>query len=125
MLNGVQPFVQRLIETWRPYMSALLLIHPTVHALYYSGLGDFILGPDGKMRRRVEREIAPYLFTGVQILHKRLFDRCPAPPFSLNVLYDRAETAGRLYGVVHDGEWMHVGTVDAITRIEGRLKLLI
>ncbi|PPR18999.1 MAG: D-glycero-alpha-D-manno-heptose 1-phosphate guanylyltransferase [Alphaproteobacteria bacterium MarineAlpha9_Bin7] len=125
MLNGVQPFVQRLMETWRPYMSALLLIHPTVHAPYYSGLGDFILGSDGKMRRRVEREIAPYLFTGVQILHKRLFDRCPAPPFSLNVLYDRAETAGRLYGVVHDGEWMHVGTVDAITRIEGRLKLLI
>ena len=123
VLSGLKPFVQRLIETWRPYMDALLLVHPTVHASYYSGLGDFTLSSDGKMRRRIEREIAPYLFTGVQILHKRLFDRCPAPPFSLNVLYDRAEAAGRLYGVVHDSEWMHVGTVDAITHIEGSLKL--
>tara|TARA_B100000315_G_C14538251_1_gene569524 strand:- start:217 stop:915 length:699 start_codon:yes stop_codon:yes gene_type:complete len=125
VLNGVKPFVQRLVETWRPHMDALLLVHPTVHASYYGGLGDFVLGSDGKMHRRVEREIAPYVFTGVQILHQRLFDRCPTTPFSLNVLYDRAEAVGRLYGVVHDGEWMHVGTVDAITLIEDRLKLLI
>ncbi|SVE55922.1 uncharacterized protein METZ01_LOCUS508776, partial [marine metagenome] len=59
------------------------------------------------------------------ILHQRLFDRCPTTPFSLNVLYDRAEAVGRLYGVVHDGEWMHVGTVDAITQIESHPKLLI
>ena len=29
--------------------------------------------------------------------------------FSLNALYDRAIAAGRLHGLVHDGQWFHVG----------------
>ena len=125
VLNGIQPLVRRMIETWRPDMNALLLVHPTVRAFGYSGLGDFILEPDGRMRRRIEREIAPYLFTGVQILHTSLFDNCPNPPFSLNVIYDRAQSTSSLYGIVHDGEWMHIGTIDAIAHVESHLKSLI
>ena len=65
---------------------------------------------DGYARRRRERAIAPYLFAGVQILHPRLFKDAPDGAFSLNLLYDRAEEAERLRGIVHDGEWYHVGT---------------
>ena len=124
ILNGEQPVVRRMIEAWRPHMDALLLVHPTVCAFGYSGLGDFIIHPNGQIRRRTEREIAPYLFAGVQLLHRRLFDKPPNPPFSLNVIYDRAQTAGGLYGLVHDGEWMHIGTVDAMTRSENHLESL-
>ena len=125
MLNGIQPLVRRMIETWHPDMNALLLVYPTVRAFGYNGLGDFILKPDGRMRRRVEREVAPYLFTGVQILRASLFDNCPNPPFSLNVIYDRAQSTSNLYGIVHDGEWMHIGTIDAMASIESHLKSLI
>ena len=122
ILNGIQPLVRRMIETWHPDMNALLLVYPTVRAFGYNGLGDFILKPDGRMRRRVEREVAPYLFTGVQILRASLFDNCPNPPFSLNVIYDRAHSTSNLYGIVHDGEWMHIGTIDAMENIESHLK---
>ena len=124
VLNGKQPVVSRMIETWHPHMDALLLVHPTERAFGYSGLGDFIVHPDGQMRRRAKEEIAPYLFAGIQVLHRRLFDKPPTPPFSLNVIYDRAQTAGRLYGLVHDGEWMHVGTADAVTQSENYLESL-
>jgi MurNAc alpha-1-phosphate uridylyltransferase len=72
----------------------------------------------GYASRRQESAIAPFLFAGVQILHPRLFENTPDEPFSLNLLYDRAEEAGRLRGIVHDGEWYHVGTPEQRERAE-------
>ena len=124
LLNGVQHFIRRMREVWRPHMLALLLVHPTVRSFGYNGFGDFMLDPDGKMRRRNEMEVAPYLFTGVQILHRDLFDNCPSPPFSLNKIYDRAQSTDGLYGIVHDGAWMHVGTLNAVASVDSHLSLL-
>lgn len=91
-------------------MDALLLLMPTIGAIGYWGMGDFGMAPDGRLTRRDERCVAPFVFTGVQILHPRLFAGCAVEPFSLNRLYNRAQEAGRLYGLRHQGDWMDVGT---------------
>ena len=125
VLDGVRPALDRLARAWREAaMDALLLVHPTVRAFGYTGPGDYVVSPDGALRRRGEREIAPCLFTGVQILHPRLFDACPEGPFSLNLMFDRAETARRLYGVVHDGAFLHIGTPAALADAERYLREL-
>jgi MurNAc alpha-1-phosphate uridylyltransferase len=95
-------------------MDALLLLYPTVRAVAYYGMGDYMCDPLGRLRRRREREVAPFIFTGAQILHPRLFEDAPDGAFSLNRLYDRAEEAGRLYAIVHDGDWLDVGTMDRL-----------
>jgi MurNAc alpha-1-phosphate uridylyltransferase len=119
LLNGPHPILPRLASCWDDEkMDGLLLLHSTVEAFGYEGKGDFCAEPDGRLTRRPEMEIAPWLFTGVQILHPRLFEGAPDGPFSLNLLYDRAIEAGRLYGAVHDGEWFHVGTPDGLTEAE-------
>lgn len=118
-LDGQRPAVERLAEAWDDQaMDALLLLHPTVAVDDYSGPGDYHLDPDGRARRRGEGEIAPFLFAGVQILSPRLFAGAPDGAFSLNRLYDRAQTDGRLAALVHDGEWYHVGTPDALAATE-------
>lgn len=123
ILDGVEQAATRLANAWRDDdMDALLLLHRTVRAFGYDGRGDYNIGPDGRLMRRTEHEIAPYLFAGMQILHPRLFEGCPASAFSLNKLYDRAEEAGRLFGVVHDGEWLHVGTPQALEAVESHLR---
>ena len=99
-------------------MDALLMLHSTVNAYGYEGLGDFDLNPQGVLSRRLEGEVSPYLFTGVQILHPRLFKSAPEGPFSLNVLFDKAIERSKLYGIVHDGEWFHVGTPKALKEAE-------
>jgi MurNAc alpha-1-phosphate uridylyltransferase len=99
-------------------MDALLLAQPTVGAIGYDGRGDYHMDPMGGLCRRLEHEIAAFLFAGVQILHPRLFDGAPAGAFSLNLLYDRAEAASRLYGQRHEGIWAHVGTPEAIAEAE-------
>jgi N-acetyl-alpha-D-muramate 1-phosphate uridylyltransferase len=102
-------------------MDAVLLLQRTVTAVGYEGNGDYFLDPLGTPRRRREREIAPFLFSGVQLLHRRLFHGIEERRFSLNRVYDRAERAGRLHAIVHDGEWYHVGTPEGLSATRARL----
>jgi MurNAc alpha-1-phosphate uridylyltransferase len=103
-------------------MDALLLMQPTIQAVGYDGRGDYQLGPDGRLERRPEVQVAPYVFTGVQMLHPRLFAACPEGPFSMNVLYDKAEEEGRLFGLRHQGDWLHIGTAAGLAEAEAFLK---
>ena len=119
LLNGPHAILPRLVSCWDDEkMDGLLLLHSTVEAFGYEGRGDFCAEPDGRLTRRPEMEVAPWLFTGVQILHPRLFADTPGGAFSLNLLYDKAIEAERLYGVMHDGEWFHVGTPDGLAEAE-------
>ena len=100
---------------------ATLLLQRSVSAVGYEGLGDYFLDPLGIPRRRGERDVAPFIFSGIQLLHRRLFDGITEPRFSLNRLYDRADQSGRLRGIVHDGEWFHIGTPDGLEATRTRL----
>ncbi len=118
-LDGPTNTLVRLARSWdEDRMDALLLVYASVRAQWGDDCGDFFIAPGGEMRRRSEGEIAPFIFTGVQILHPRLFDGHPEGAFSLNLLYDRAEAEGRLFGLPHDGEWLHLGTPEAIPLAE-------
>jgi MurNAc alpha-1-phosphate uridylyltransferase len=102
-------------------MDAVLLLQRTASAVGYEGNGDYFLDPLGAPRRRRDREIAPFVFAGVQLLHRRAFDGISERRFSLNRLYDRAEQAARLHAIVHDGEWFHVGTPEGLAATRARL----
>ncbi|MBT5751893.1 MAG: nucleotidyltransferase family protein, partial [Rhodospirillaceae bacterium] len=64
------------------------------------------------------KEVAPYVFAGVQLLHPRLFETVPQGPFSLNLLYDRALESGRLYGIAHEGKWFHISAPEGLKEAE-------
>jgi MurNAc alpha-1-phosphate uridylyltransferase len=121
-LDGVSAALTRLAQAFDPErMDALLLLQRTASAIGYDGIGDYFLDPSGAPRRRGEREVAPYIFAGIQILHRRLFAGIDDTVFSLKRLYDRSEEAGRLGGLLHDGEWFHVGTPEGLAATEARL----
>lgn len=120
--DGTTPALRRLAEAWNDAtMDALLLLHPVGTATGYDGVGDYAIETDGRLRRRRDEPAAPYVFTGIQLLHPRLFAGAPAGPFSLARLYDRAQDAGRLFGLAHDGDWHHIGTLAGLEIAERRL----
>jgi MurNAc alpha-1-phosphate uridylyltransferase len=122
-LDGPSPALRRLAAAFDPAaMDALLLLVRTATVDGETGRGDFLLDPLGRARRPKEREIAPYLFGGVQILSPALFHGAPEGPFSLNILYDRAIEGGRLFGLVHDGAWFHLSTPRDLERAETMLR---
>jgi MurNAc alpha-1-phosphate uridylyltransferase len=121
-LDGLAPALSRLAAAFDPEkMDAILLLQRTITATGYEGRGDYFLDPLGLPTRRAEREVAPYIFAGVQVLHRRLFAGVEDTVFSLKRLYDRAEDAGRLAAIVHDGEWFHVGTPQGLEATRARL----
>lgn len=114
----------RLAKAWDAQrMDALLLLHPREKAIGFDGAGDFFLEADGRLRRRGEAASAPYVFTGAQIVHPRLFaGELPQGAFSMNVLYDKERTIQgilpRIYGLVHYGDWLHVGDPQGLAQAE-------
>jgi N-acetyl-alpha-D-muramate 1-phosphate uridylyltransferase len=121
-LDGKLSALTRLARAFDPARhDSRLLLQRTASAVGYDGPGDFMVDGMGTIRRREEREVTPYLFAGIQILHRRLFDGAAAGAFSMNPLWDRAIAAGRIAGIVHDGEWFHVGTQAGLALTEARL----
>jgi len=121
-IDGVRPNLIRLAEAFDPArMDALLLLAATSTSIGYGGRGDFTMAPDGRISRRREGEVVPFVYAGVAILSAVLFSTAPPGAFSLNLLFDRAIEAGRLYGLRLEGVWMHVGTSEAIAAAEAAI----
>ncbi len=123
-LDGPTPALLRLSAAFDPArMDGLLLLVRSAQVEGEVGSGDFLLDPLGRLRRPKEREVAPYIFAGVQVLSPALFAGAPATGrFSLNRLYDRAIAAGRLYALVHDGVWFHLSTPPDLERAEAAMQ---
>ena len=121
-LDGVKPNFTRLAEAFDPdTMDVLLLLAPTTDSIGYAGRGDFAMLPDGRLRRRREHEVVPFVYAGAAILSPVLFADVPNGAFSLTVLFDRAGANGRLFGLRLEGVWMHVGTPEAVAAAEAAL----
>ena len=122
-IDGVQPNLTRLAESFDPAaMDALLLLAPTTRSIGYAGRGDFAMAPDGRLRRRGEREVAPFVYAGAAILSPALFAGAPMGEFPLTDLFERAALAGRLHGLRLEGLWMHVGSPDAVVSAEAAIR---
>ena len=120
--GGKQEALHRLAAGWDPArMDALLLLHPTVSAVGYDGLGDCTMDQLGRIAFREPRGVAPFVYASIHITHPRLFAGAPDGAFPLRLLWERAAEAGRLYGLRHDGEWYHVATPQGLA--EARLRL--
>ncbi len=121
-LDGPRNAFAELSSAWDPdRMDALLLLVRHPDAFNYEGKGDFHLDPLGRISRRRSGRIAPYIFTGIQLVSHRLLREAPAGPFSTNILWSRAIDEERLYGWVHTGKWFEVGTPQSIAPTEALL----
>jgi MurNAc alpha-1-phosphate uridylyltransferase len=119
--DGACPMLQRMEAVWDPKrMDALLLLHPIARAVGREAKdrGDYFLDDAGRARHRGSAPDAPYMFASVSVCDERLFRASPDGPFSLLELWSRAETSSRLFGLVHDGAWFHVGTAQALAEAE-------
>jgi MurNAc alpha-1-phosphate uridylyltransferase len=121
-LDGVRPNFTRMAEAFDPRsMDAMLLLAPTTSSIGYAGRGDFAMLPDGRLRRRRENEVVPFVYAGAAVLSPSLFADAPKGAFALTVLFDRAAERDRLFGLRLEGVWMHVGTPEAVAAAEAAL----
>ncbi len=121
-LDGPKSAFHDLSRRWNPdEMDALLLVVPHARAMNFNGPGDFHMDPMGRLSRRRDGRIAPFIYTGIQLVSHRLLQGAPQGPFSTNLLWNRAMAEGRLYGISFTGLWFEVGTPQMIRPTEEAL----
>jgi len=118
-LDGPEDVFHELSRAWdEERMDALLLVVSHPSAMNYRGEGDFHLDAVGHVSRRKQGRVAPFIYSGIQIVSKRLLRDAPEGPFSTNLLWNRAIEEGRLFGITHTGLWFEVGEPTAIRPTE-------
>jgi N-acetyl-alpha-D-muramate 1-phosphate uridylyltransferase len=121
-LDGPQNAFADLSAHWNPaQMDALLLVVPHSRAMNFRGEGDFHMDGVGRLSRRKPGRIAPFIYTGIQLVSHRLLRDAPEGPFGTMTLWERAIGEGRLYGANFTGRWFEVGTPQAIKPTEEAL----
>ena len=122
-LDGPKDAFYDLSTRWDPEkMDALLLLVPHARALNFRGKGDFHMDALGAVTRRRSGRIAPFIYTGIQLVSHRLLRAAPEGKFSTNILWSRAIEEGRLFGTSFTGQWFEVGTPQAIAPTEEALQ---
>ncbi|MDQ2094328.1 nucleotidyltransferase family protein [Rhodalgimonas zhirmunskyi] len=107
-----------LRAAWRPgEMDALLLCVPLERAIGHTGEGDFLLGQDGQLSRGKGE-----VYAGIQILDPTGLNEIDQPAFSLNLLWNRMQPEGRLFGISYPGQWCDVGRPEGIALAEEMLE---
>jgi MurNAc alpha-1-phosphate uridylyltransferase len=121
-VEGTGHALEKMKARWdADVMDALMMLAPTVTSVCYEGRGDFMMDADGRLARVAEQRVAPFVWSGVQIVHPRLFTDLPGRKFSINRLWDRAIDRERLFGLRLDGVWMHIDRPEAIKEAEAYL----
>lgn len=121
-LDGPRNAFADLSQHWdATRMDALLLVVPHARARNFTGPGDFYMDPVGRLKRKLPGRVAPYIYTGIQLVSHRLVRDAPDGPFSTNVLWDRAIEEERLFGTVFTGQWLEVGEPRHVAATEGYL----
>ena len=113
-------------KAWDPTkMDILILLQPLETMALTHGVGDYDIDPETGRASRSRNQSGAYMWTSIRINRSAIFDTAPDGPFSYLTLLDKAEAKGRLYALIHDGDWHHISTpkdlesVDAAYRAEG------
>ena len=124
-LDGPIPVLHQLATHWDgDKMDLLLVLAPRVRALGIGQHDDLMLDQMGRVSVPAERRMGPFVNTGIQLLHPRIFDGMPDGPFSILECWGPALEAGRLHGIAFDGLWMHVGDPAALAAANARMERL-
>lgn len=102
--------LQTVMDQWNPDdMDILLLLEPVENMTLTGAIGDYDIDADGRTIRSKDKT-GKYMFTGVRLTKKSIFINTPDGPFSFLELMDKAQKNGKLYGVIHKGDWHHIST---------------
>jgi N-acetyl-alpha-D-muramate 1-phosphate uridylyltransferase len=111
-----------MAKAWEPeVMDILMLLQPIETFNLTKGVGDYDFLPGGEVERSIGQH-GKYMFTSMRINDPSIFNDTPDTAFSYLDLMDKAQTAARLHGLVHDGEWHHLSTPEDVTAVDAALR---
>jgi MurNAc alpha-1-phosphate uridylyltransferase len=122
-LEGETPALEALKRAWDPEaMDLLLLLVRRGHGIGFEGPEGFFMDEAGRLTHSTAPDVVtPYANVGFGIMKPQILDGEPDGAFKIQPVWHRLQAQGRLYGVVMDAFWMHVGDPAAREAVEARL----
>lgn len=118
-IEGPRSNLHRLFSDWdAARMDVLLLVAEAATSVGVDSAGDFLMDDAGRLRKRPEGTVSPFVYAGVGIINPALFDGVAEDIFKLAPFFFDAAGRGRLFGTRLDGTWLHIGTPSAIEEAE-------
>lgn len=121
-----EPTLNRMIDAFDPlHMDILLLLCRTHDATGHSGGSDFLVDADQRLTRAQKQDPDGVIYAGAAIYSPSVFAGAEQQSHSLNVYFDKAIAAGRLFGhTLEQGHWFTVGTREGLAAVEEKLQAL-
>lgn len=108
--KGTPCALHQLAAAWDPEKMDILMALQSLDSMVLTqGVGDYDIDHKGRAIRSLDKTGA-YMFTSLRINSPRIFDASPEGSFSYLELMDKAQERGRLYAIVHQGDWHHIST---------------
>lgn len=111
--------LEQLETAWDPKrMKMLILLVPILNAYGYRYKGDFDLNADGTLNQINEKR--EFVHPGLYIMDYRVFEHYEEniiqfyPQIMLELIKDK-----KLFGVVYQGDWYHIGDKEAFVEFPG------
>jgi MurNAc alpha-1-phosphate uridylyltransferase len=122
-LEGATAALESLKATWDPArMELLLLLVARGNGIGFEGPQGFLMDASGRLTHSASPDVVtPFANVGFGILKPQVLDGQAGDAFSIVPIWHRLQAEGRLYGVVMDAFWMHVGDPAARDAAETRL----
>ena len=122
--GGTLEPLEQMKAAWDPTkMDLLVLLVPKGQGIGFEGPRGFFMDADGRIKHSADdANPAPLANIGFQIMKPELLTDEPQGAFSILPIWWRLQTQGRIFGVVMDAFWMHVGDPAAREAAEAHLK---
>ena len=125
--RGYKPALWQMMDAWDPQKyDILLLLQDLKHICGDRGIGDYRTDENSKPVRN-EQKVAgfPYMFAGISIVNRKIFDEEKREKFSLRDMFDIAQSQGRLGFVINQADYFHVGTPEAVKAAEIKINEIL
>ena len=126
--QGKNTALERLEHKWHAKPADItILVHKTEKAIGFAGTGDFNIDNQDRLYRLSPEEHMDYIYASMLITDYRYFTNSPEGAFCLfrfkyNTVFKEGGLMEKAYPVIHQGDWLHVNTPDALHEVELYLK---
>ena len=97
----------------RERLAHLVLVENSDH----NPRGDFYINENGRVHEEKKASDKRLTFSGISVLHKKLFEGYSIQPISLVPLLQKAMANNLVTGEIHDGLWFDVGTPERLEEV--------
>lgn len=130
-LLGAEPFAVISADVWTDYdyadlktvdgektLARLVMVKNPPH----HKSGDFALTGDGRLRLAPEGTDTGLTYSGISVMHPKLFANLPEQPLALRPVLDKAIAANQIAAQMHNGLWFDIGTPERLLELDTYLR---